>query len=317
MTTTTTEAAEQLTIHITTKVIALAIIIFITLLGNISLVTTITCYASLRRKRVSIFLLNIAAADLMVCLFTMTSEIGAEIFEKWIYGNIGCKLTLYVQIVTLASTTFLMTAMSIDRYQVLVQPFQSLGNSKTIWRKICAAWSLALLFALPQIFIFRETLIYDVKSTKSIPSCSSSGYTEEWQRKLYVTFLTSYILIIPTIVMSFCYISIIKVVWLRTSDGNQLNVPKIHFVTSRRTMSTLRYQAMASKRNVVKMTLSVIICFVVCWTPYFFILLVRVYSNYQIKFEEAKKFSETLGLLQSALNPFLYMIFSKKTLKNI
>ena len=230
-----------------------------------------------------------------------------------------------------------------------MQPFQSLKGTGLVRRKITIAWLLALSFAIPQLFIFMQKDV-EVDGIR-VKGCVSGGYTKEWMRKLYFSFLTSYILVIPAVIMSFCYISIIRVVFARTQDGSCLDTPKLHFVTSRKSGgtsagsshdpstpemkslnrkqlttvavfssseghgSTLRSQAVASKRNVVKMTLSVIICFLACWTPYFVISLIRIYSEYTIKLTSALSVSEILGLVHSALNPILYMIFSQKTLK--
>jgi len=94
----------------------------LTLLGNISLIVIIASRAELRHKRVSVFLLNLAVGDLMVCFVTMTTEILFVAFGEWVLGAVACKLIVYAQIVTLASTTFLLTAMSIDRYQVRIIP---------------------------------------------------------------------------------------------------------------------------------------------------------------------------------------------------
>ena len=90
----------------------------LTLFGNVSLIVIIASRAELRHKRVSVFLVNLAVADLMVCLVTMSTEILFVAFGEWVLGAVACKLIVYGQIVTLASTTFLLTAMSIDRYQV-------------------------------------------------------------------------------------------------------------------------------------------------------------------------------------------------------
>jgi len=53
-----------------------------------------------------------------------------------------------------------------------------------------------------------------------------------------VTFMTSYILIIPTCIMTFCYARITCVIWLRAgarySTPDDVDLPRIHFVTSRR-----------------------------------------------------------------------------------
>jgi len=100
------------------RVTTISLVMLLTLVGNIALICVIACHKSLRRKRVGVFLLNLAVADLMVCFVTMTTEILFVAFGQWVLGAVACKVVVYGQIVTLASTTFLLTAMSIDRYQV-------------------------------------------------------------------------------------------------------------------------------------------------------------------------------------------------------
>src|SRR6218665_877216 len=102
------------------RVSTITVVMALTLVGNTALISVITCHASLRRKRVSVFLLNLAVGDLMVCFVTMTTEILFVAFGEWVLGAAACKVIVYGQIVTLASTTFLLTAMSIDRYQVTI-----------------------------------------------------------------------------------------------------------------------------------------------------------------------------------------------------
>jgi len=50
--------------------------------------------------------------------------------------------------------------------------------------------------------------------------------------------MTLYILIIPTCIMTFCYVRITCVIWLRAgarcSTPEDIDMPRIHFVTSRR-----------------------------------------------------------------------------------
>jgi len=71
-----------------------------------------------------------------------------------------------------------------------------------VWRKILFSWLLALIFALPQLLIFVQT-----QDRRSMPErtqdtvvyeCKSAGYTAEWQRKMYFTFMTSYIITVVT-----------------------------------------------------------------------------------------------------------------------
>ena len=101
------------------RVTAIILVMFLTLVGNSILISLILCHRKLRKKRVNIFLVNLAIGDLMVCFVTMTTEILFVAFGEWVLGEAACKVTVYGQIVTLASATFLLTAMSVDRYQVL------------------------------------------------------------------------------------------------------------------------------------------------------------------------------------------------------
>ena len=341
------------------QVTMIVIVMVLALIGNTTLIAIITFHRKLRHKRVNVFLVNLAIGDLTVCLITMTTEILFVAFGEWVLGAVACKLLLYGQIVTLASATFLLTAMSIDRYQVLVRPLQALTGQPKIWRKVLIAWAMAFIFATPQMLIFVQTSDGVQPDGHIKYKCQSKGYTAQWQRKAYFTFLTTYILIIPTIIMSFCYINIIKVVWMRSyskrktkpkfrirfstnrkhfsqtsdslgtehelkavnpygSDGNgSQNLVKHREAVHQNKLSLPKKLVSSSKRNVVKMTLSVIMGFVICWTPYFVVSLVRIYSDYQIKLRNALTVAEIMCQLHSALNPILYGIFSTKAAKKV
>ena len=317
-------------------------------------------HRKLCRKRVNVFLVNLAIGDLLVCFVTMTTEILFVAFGEWVMGAVVCKLVVYAQIVTMASATFLLTAMSIDRYQVLVKPLQALAGPPKIWRKVTIAWIMAFIFATPQLLIFVQT-DEGVRPDGTVKHlCRSKGYTAMWQRKVYFSFLTTYILVIPTIIMSFCYINIIGVVWMRTdskhrkrpkfrirfatncrllpsrncsndnehelttintysseSDGSERLMSRRDAMASQNQLSIPKKLVSSSKRNVVKMTLSVIMGFVLCWTPYFVLGLLRIFSGYKIQLPHTFAVAEIMAMVHSAMNPILYGIFSTKAAKKV
>ena len=87
------------------------------LLGNVVVVLTIASRAELRHRRVNVFILNLAVGDLMLCLVA-SEQIPTVALGRWVLGPVACKVVSYIQVVTISSTTFLLTAMSIDTYQV-------------------------------------------------------------------------------------------------------------------------------------------------------------------------------------------------------
>ena len=59
------------------------------------------------------------------------------------------------------------------------------------------------------------------------------------------------------------------------------------------------------------MTLSIICAFIGCWTPYFVVHLIHIWTEYQyVIAESVYAFAETLALLNSAINPILYGCFN-------
>jgi neuropeptide S receptor 1 len=98
------------------RIFILSIIMFITLIGNSYVLFELFCRRRRHRTRLHLFILNLAIGDLTICICTMTSELFLLVFDQeWVLGNIACKLTLYIQVVTLASTTFINVAMTYDR----------------------------------------------------------------------------------------------------------------------------------------------------------------------------------------------------------
>lgn len=289
------------------RVAAVLSVMVVTFVGNIFLILMLVCKQSRRIKRVNIFIINLAIGDLAVACITMTTEIIFVAFGEWVLGPFICKLTVYLQAVTLSSATFLLVGMSIDRYQVIVRPMESLASRPKIWTKVMTAWLLAMLFSIPQIFIFLQDTV--IKDDKPKIMCISKGYSASWQRKVYSTFFALYILLIPASIMLFCYYNIAKVVWRRMGSHRGKEVNDTLKVTSAR-VSVRRNLVSASKQRVVKMTLLVIIGFLVCLTPYIALSMIRIYSDYKIKLSGALAVSELIFMIHSAVNPILYGVFT-------
>nr|XP_027215273.1 vasopressin V1b receptor-like [Penaeus vannamei] len=76
-----------------------------------------------------------------------------------------------------------------------------------------------------------------------------------------------------------------------------------------------------AKIKTVKMTFCIILTFVACWTPYFVVHNIRIWSDYRYKISQPViVFAETMALVNSVLNPILYGCFNlrmKQGLKDV
>ena len=91
------------------KIAPVLLVMIATIIGNLVLIVLITHKQSRRRKRVNVFIVNLGIADLTVAFITMTTELLQAVFKEWVLGAFLCKCLLYLQVVTLSSTTFLLT----------------------------------------------------------------------------------------------------------------------------------------------------------------------------------------------------------------
>ena len=127
--------------HVILPCVQVSVIMICTIVGNVALILALTCKGSRRIKRVNVFLVNLAVGDLAVAVFTNTTEILFLAFGDWALGAAACKIVVYMQIVTLASATFLLTAMSMDRYQVGGHFFGAFHNEFTVFgRFLSSRW---------------------------------------------------------------------------------------------------------------------------------------------------------------------------------
>lgn len=141
--------------------------------------------------------------------------------------------------------------------------------------------------------------------------CASTGYTAEWQRRVYFTTFACYVLVIPAVCMSICYIKIIHVV----SSSTKVWIQQIRGQTTTTYLSSSATSP--AKIKTVKLAMTIIIVFVICWTPYIVITLIEIYSNNRLRIPSwLEGVLQMICLLQSSLNPFIYMTFNHRSTKS-
>ena len=185
------------------------------------------------------------------------------------------------------------------RYEAVCCPFRKRKSVGQIRRIITICWLSSFIVAIPQLFIFEQS---PIRGKSSKYRCASTGYTAEWQRRVYFTIFASYVLVLPAICMTIWYTRIIytidksKKIWTRLIHGQTQTL-----LTSTQQIRT------------VKLAMTIIIVFVVCWTPYMLITLIQIYSNGRFHIPSWLDGGlQIISLHQSSLNPIIFIAFDQK-----
>ncbi|XP_053385804.1 cephalotocin receptor 1-like [Mercenaria mercenaria] len=300
------------------EIIVQSVIFVLAVVGN-GTVLGVLLFKRVSLTRMHLLMLHLSIADLFVAFGSLLPQLAWDVTFVFKGGDILCRLVKYTQTLTIYASSYVLVMTAIDRYLAICHPLVSRKySSKIVKKMVVIAWTLSLLFSIPQIFIFSYRLtpygIYDCWAT----------FQPEWTLTFYITAFTILVYIIPTLILIFCYGNICLAVWKsnkvgerissiskrlrsnrRLDDKNKvrtkyrksehLNLSGGIFSTETRQISTqipgkTDITKLANRRKsssgitraklrTIKLTLTVIFCYNLCWSPFFVAQMWAVYDE--------------------------------------
>lgn len=199
-----------------------SVLILIGCLGNCLVIWSVIRQPTMRTLR-NTFITNLAVSDLLLCLVTMPLTLLEIITKYWPLGDsvISCKLAGGLQAVSIFVSTMSITAISLDRYQLIVYPTTDYLKRIGAAAGLVSIWTLSFLLALP-IFLFRSLDHHSLWPSHSAVGFESVDYCyENWPiihgRALYsgATIVVQYAA--PILIVSVVHAKICRRLRLRQS----------------------------------------------------------------------------------------------------
>ncbi|XP_052565605.1 cardioacceleratory peptide receptor isoform X2 [Culex pipiens pallens] len=280
-------------------------------LGNSAVLVTLLLNKN-RKSRMNFFIKQLAIADLCVGLLSVLTDIIWRMTVSWKAGNAACKAIRFAQASVTYASTYVLVALSIDRYDAITHPMNFSGCWNRARRLVVAAWSLSALFSLPIFYLYEERSIQGKKQCWI-------DLVDPWRWQVYMCWVASSLFVLPALIISACYAIIVKTIWAKGAIMGPIDRTRngMADLASRRASS--RGIIPKAKVKTVKMTIVIVIVFVLCWSPYIVFDLLQVFGQIpetQTNIAVAT-FIQSLAPLNSAANPLIYCLFSTQVCRMI
>ncbi|XP_055375115.1 cardioacceleratory peptide receptor [Condylostylus longicornis] len=280
------------------------ILFIVIVLGNTAVLFTLFMNKN-RKSRMNFFIKQLAIADLCVGLLNVLTDIIWRLTITWRAGNAACKIIRFSECCITYASTYVLVALSIDRYDAITHPMNFSGSWQRARRLVILAWVVSAIFSIPILFLYEEAIIQG----------QSQCWIDlglAWRWKLYMSLVSITLFFIPTIIISACYAIIIRTIWVKGS----VFIPAERAGRNSTCMASRRASSRGiiprAKVKTVKMTFVIVIVFVMCWSPYFVYNLWEVFAQppKTQKSIAISTFIQSLAPLNSAANPLIYCLFS-------
>ncbi|XP_043117897.1 C-C chemokine receptor type 5-like [Puntigrus tetrazona] len=265
-----------------------SIVFILGLIGNGLVVWVLIRYRQ-KSNMTDVCLLNLALSDL---LFLVSLPFWAHsAMDEWIFGSFMCRTMTGFFMMGLYGSIFFMVLMTVDRYVVIVHAHSIFSRNRSRKMGLILAslvWILSLFASLPNIIFTREKK----ENNNSKTSCGSDFPEEsDWMSlRLKMNFLS---LILPLIIMGFCYTRVIPI------------------------LLSIKSQ---KRHKVIRLILAVVAVYFVFWTPYNIVMFLMFLQRKGFLFScewhtglsLAMQWVETIALSHCCLNPIIYAFAGQK-----
>ncbi|ESO83941.1 hypothetical protein LOTGIDRAFT_108343 [Lottia gigantea] len=281
--------------------IAFGIIFLIGIIGNGTLIFTVL-FNKVMRNVPNVFIVSLSIGDLLLILVSVPFSATIFTFKGWPYGDFTCRLNYFLETLSLGVSVFTLTALSIDRYMVIVNPM-SKHTSKTMAKTVVIAvfiWCLAAILAIPDAVVSHVEDIPLMNISKTLPICFNYPTDVPDYEKYNVCIKFMIYFAIPLVVIAVFYILMARVLIksgeMMPCEGRGANNHQ---------------RQIAARKKVAKVVMSFVLIFAVCWLPRYIYLMWYYFDDSQFNhfWIAFKIIGFCLTFINSCVNPFaLYFL---------
>ncbi|XP_046709838.1 gastrin/cholecystokinin type B receptor [Silurus meridionalis] len=262
--------------------------------------------ASTTRK----LLINLAVCDMMVVCVCMPVNLGHQVYNAWVFGDLLCRAVPFVQAVSVSASVLSLAFISLNRYYNVHNPLRarSFFTGRKIAAMIVMVWTVSSCLCAPLVFMNETKLL-------SLTMDGSDGITvcvEAWsQARLRLGYNILLFCALYGFPVLFNLIICFLTTWKLWSADDQ-------FSQAAMSSSTRLTARLRSRKKIAKMVLALVVLFTLSWLPLY---VADIWLDFNMPgfldrevpghvehswVLQSRPFAQWLGLTNSALNPLCY-----------
>ena len=278
---------------------AYCLIFVVSLTGN-TVIGIIVYKTKTMRKPINFFIVNMAMSDLLFPIFLIPLKIQLLYIDSWLIGGpLGqalCKLVSSLVDISLGVSIQSLVLIAVGRFGAVVYPLSSpLISSKLCPFFILATWIVAMAFHSPYLFVFK---LVEYDGRLFCHWLWKEAFRESSSFQSYILSLLVAFVFVPLVVIAILYIVIFLKLKSQRSPGEH--------------SANAGQQRRQRERNVLKMTIAIVLGFAVCWLPLAIEWLVFFASDiWSCGLHYFSIVARFVARANSAINPCICFIFSR------
>ncbi|CAB1418004.1 unnamed protein product [Pleuronectes platessa] len=289
-------------------IVAYSTVLAVGLIGNSCLVFVISRYKEMRNVT-NIFIINLSCSDILMCIFCLPVTIIYTLMDHWILGDTLCKLTPFIQCISVTVSIFSLVLIAMERYQLIVHPTGWKPVVSQSYLAVAVTWMVACLISVP--FLSYSELARPFQNL-SVPFLVGDHLVcmEQWpsleERRAYTTSLLIFQYFLPLILIMVCYLH----VYLRLRRRKDM-VERGRNTTQKKNKGSTRINAML---------ISIVVAFTISWLPLNIFNTVYDWNHEAIpscSHDVIFSFCHLTAMASTCINPIIYGFLNSNFQKHL
>lgn len=274
-----------------TVVLGMVMVVFFIfgVLGNILVILSVLFHHHWRSVT-HYFIVNLAAADLLLSSAVMPFSATSEALGRWVFGRTFCSVWAALDVLCCTASILSLCVISIDRYLAVSYPlrYPSMATGRRCLAAVACLWGLSAAISVGPLFGWKEP---DPEDETVCQITEEPGYA-------LFSALGSFYIPLAIILVMYCRVYAVATRETKSlrkgskgedTEGVTLRIHRGHahldiqdnanVKRKRPTCALLKMVKFSSEEKAAK-TLGIVVgCFVLCWLPFFLVLPIGTYHS--------------------------------------